>query len=283
MPHPLFSRYIGIDYSGAATPESRLRGLRVYLANGTSEPEEIRPESAHPQWHWTRHALADWLAMRLKENVPTLVGIDHGFSFPLCYFDTYHLPPDWSQFLNDFQTHWPTDQPGIRVEDVRRGRAGDGAARQGNATWRRCAEIRTREAKVRGGGEQPGIPVEGRTPRAKSVFHFGVPGSVAHSTHAGLPWLRFLRRQTAGRVHWWPFDGWTIPAGKTVVAEVYPSLWSCRWPRDGRTQDQHDAFCAAAWLQQADRNGALAELFTPALTAQQRADAAFEGWILGVS
>jgi hypothetical protein len=31
-----------------------------------------------------------------------------------------------------------------------------------------------------------------RAGAAKSVFHFDVPGSVAKSTHAGLPWLRYL-------------------------------------------------------------------------------------------
>ncbi|OLN29461.1 hypothetical protein DVDV_1139 [Desulfovibrio sp. DV] len=227
--------------------------------------------------------MAQWLLDRLKESTPTLVGIDHGFSFPLCYFDQYHLPPDWSQFLNDFQRHWPTDQPGINVQSLRPGGADNDEARQGNATWRRCAEIRTREAKVRGGGEQLGIPVERRTPRAKSVFHFGVPGSVAHSTHAGLPWLRTLRTKAGERVHWWPFDGWDIPAGKTVVAEVYPSLWSGLWPREDRTQDQHDAYCTAAWLQQADQDGTLASFFQPNRTDTERAIAAFEGWILGVS
>ena len=28
---------------------------------------------------------------------------------------------------------------------------------------------------------------------AKSVFHFDVQGSVAKSTHAGLPWIKALR------------------------------------------------------------------------------------------
>jgi hypothetical protein len=30
---PAFERYVGIDYSGAQTPKSSLRGLRVYAAN----------------------------------------------------------------------------------------------------------------------------------------------------------------------------------------------------------------------------------------------------------
>jgi hypothetical protein len=32
LPH--FNRYIGIDYSGAVTPESSCKGLRVYVAGG---------------------------------------------------------------------------------------------------------------------------------------------------------------------------------------------------------------------------------------------------------
>jgi hypothetical protein len=40
---PLFSRYIGIDYSGAETPTSSLKGLRVYLAESEQPPFEAPP------------------------------------------------------------------------------------------------------------------------------------------------------------------------------------------------------------------------------------------------
>jgi len=39
------------------------------------------------------------LAEKLSERQPTLVGIDHGFSFPLRYFEEHGLPLDWSFFL----------------------------------------------------------------------------------------------------------------------------------------------------------------------------------------
>ena len=48
---------------------------------------------------------------------------------------------------------------------------------------------------------------------------FDVQGSVAKSTHAGLPWLRHLRRECKRSVHFWPFDG-GIPEGSSVVAEI---------------------------------------------------------------
>ena len=30
---------------------------------------------------------------------------------------------------------------------------------------------------------------------------------MAKSTHAGLPWLRYLRRECKRNIHFWPFDG----------------------------------------------------------------------------
>jgi hypothetical protein len=51
---------------------------------------------------------------------------------------------------------------------------------------------------------------------------------------------------------------------------------------EGRTGDQRDAFCIAAWLARADRGGTLAGLLKPDLSLAERAVAQIEGWILGV-
>lgn len=257
-----FHRYIGIDYSGARTPTESLKGLRVYLADAASPPREVPPPPS-PRRYWTRRGAAEWLAARLSEDTPTLVGIDHGFSFPLQYFKRHRLPHDWPAFLDDFQSHWPTDQDHVYVDFVRDGMTGNGGARTGNSRWRRLTEYRAGSAK--------------------SLFHFDVPGSVAKSTHAGLPWLRYLRHHVGHAVHFWPFDGWGLPGGRSVVAEVYPALWSGTFEREGRTNDQHDAYAVAAWAQRADRDGRLAAAFDPSLTPGDRATAQIEGWILGAT
>src|ERR1019366_2466599 len=95
---PQFARYIGIDYSGAVTPESSCKGIRVYVAEGIGTPEQIQPPSS-PRLYWTRRGLAEWLCEELAADTPTIVGIDHGFSFPIEYFDRYGLPRDWPNFL----------------------------------------------------------------------------------------------------------------------------------------------------------------------------------------
>jgi len=256
----LFQRYIGIDYSGAQTPRDSLPGLRIYQATQLSAPEEVPPPPS-PLKYWTRREIADWLVAQISTGERTLVGIDHGFSFPLKYFQRHKLPLLWPEFLADFQQHWPTDE-NIYVCFVRDGICGNGSARCGDPRWRRLTEV--------------------RTGRAKSVFHFDVPGSVACSTHAGLPWLLYLRKHLGTRLHFWPFDGWDVPTQSSAIAEVYPALWNRQLPQENRTRDQHDAFTIAACLRQFDCDGTLPRLLSPQLSATDRATAGIEGWILGV-
>jgi hypothetical protein len=257
-----FDRYIGVDYSGAQTPGTSLGELRVYVASWEESPIEVQPPTSRRKY-WTRAGIAAWLSERLlQDHLATLVGIDHGFSFPAAYFHEHKLPPDWTSFLEDFQRHWPTDED-IYVDFVRDGVFGDGAARSGNPRWRRLTERRARGAK--------------------SVFHFDVQGQVAKSTHAGLPWLLYIRRQAGNQVHFWPFDGWNAPSGRPVVAEVYPALWSTLYPREARNSHQHDAYSICAWMRETDCDGSLAQFMSPRLSGDERKIAEIEGWILGVT
>jgi len=257
----MFSRYIGIDYSGAETADSSCRGIRVFMAEDSKESMQVQPPSS-PRRYWTRRGLAEWLCGELAAEIPAIVGIDHGFSFPIEYFDRHRLPRDWPNFLLDFQKHWPTHEPHTYVDFIRVGEVGNGLNRMGENTWLRLTER--------------------WTATAKSVFLFDVQGSVAKSTHAGLPWLLYLRNWCKRPIHFWPFDGWEIPEGKSVVAEVYPALWMRRFEREGRDGDEHAAYAAASWLQRADRDGSLGGFLNPNLTAEERGIAKIEGWILGV-
>lgn len=256
---PLFERHIGIDYSGAETPSRGLPGLRVFQSIAGGMPAEARPVDGKK--NWSRRGLAHWLAEELASAPPTIVGIDHAFSFPLAYFVAHGLRRDWPAFLDDFQAHWPTDDE-IYVDFVREGLCGRGGLRQGNPRWRRLTDT------ICG---------------AKSPFHFDVPGSVAKSTHSGLPWLRFLRNKLAHRVHFWPFDGWLPTPGRSVVLEIYPALWNRGVPTAGRDSHQQDAWCSALWLAAQDTAGHLAEYMNPPKEAETAVLGRFEGWILGTA
>jgi hypothetical protein len=255
----MFERTIGIDYSGAETADASLKGLRVYQTILDGDVQEVLPPSG-PKKYWTRRGLAEWLAKELDGSVPTIVGVDHAFSFPMRYFERHLLEPDWPSFLNDFCAHWPTDQPHTYVDFVRHGKVGNGPARTGERRWRRLTE----EA----------------TGSAKSVFHFDVQGSVAKSTHSGIPWLRHVR-QARPKLHFWPFDGWNVAAGSSVIAEAYPRLCSANYPREDRTPDQHDAYSIARWLQEGDLNGDLGVALAAPEPDAVAATGKVEGWILG--
>ena len=259
MEKPKFSRYVGIDYSGAKTPTSNLPNLQVYMAEGEKKPKESCESR-------TRKGVAEWIVKELSKDEPTLVGIDHAFSFPIRSFERYDLKydraeRDWPKFLNDFQQHWPTDK--YSVECVRKSKVGNGAARKGNSRWLRLTEKRARGAK--------------------SVFQFNVPGQVAFATHAGIPWLRDMRGQLGRRVHFWPFDGWRIQAGRSAIVEVYPTLFSHCFAPENRNTDQHDAYSVAAWMSESDHNGRLAEFLKPTLSPDEKKRARIEGWILGAA
>lgn len=257
----LFGFYLGIDYSGAKTPASRLTGIQVYMSEPDREPTAFLP--AGRTGKWSRKDLASALRDLAAagrgggSRTPFIVGIDHGFSFPDSYFGR-HVLGDWDAFLDDFCKHWPTDREGSAVNSLRKDNPRTGEPDEFRLT-------------------------EKWTSSAKSVFQFDVPGQVAPSTHAGIPWLARLRRERRDQLHFWPFDGWDVPLGKDVIAEVYPSVFRNRYPRVGHTADEQDAYAIARWLQEADGRGILDRYFHPPLTEDEKHVAKREGWILGVA
>lgn len=256
---PAFERYIGIDYSGAKHADASLPGIRVFEARHTQPPTEITPPKGTRKY-WTRRGLANWLIRELTDSTPTLVGIDHGLSFPLQYFETNKVPLDWDAFLEDFHHHWPTDQLNSTVDSIRDRLRIENPARLGSPKWRRLSEV----------------PL-----RAKSVFHFDVPGSVAKSTHAGLPWIYSLRK-TLPKLHFWPFDGWLIPSRHSALAEAYPATLKAFQPNSQNllSQDQADAYAIANWLQFADQHNQLNQALAPPENPHFAKTAKVEGWIL---
>lgn len=254
----IFEAYIGIDYSGAKHSLSRIKGLQVSKATVDVEPMKVESPAGRTR-NWCRQEIAHWCLAQFNGDAPVIIGIDHGFSFPLNYMQRYRIG-SWDQFLDDFQKHWPTDQDDNSVESLRTGNP-----RTGSHTEFRLTEKWTTSAQ--------------------SVFKLDGAGTVGKSTHCGIPWLRFLRRQTDyrnSRPHFWPFDGFDIPPNTSVIAEIFPSVFRRRYPRHDATVDEHDAMCAAQWLKDMDARGHLGTYFRPPLTEDALEIARLEGWILGI-
>ncbi|TWU56265.1 hypothetical protein [Rubripirellula reticaptiva] len=259
-----FDLCIGVDYSGAKTPVTRSKTLQVYASHRGEEPSRVSSPSSSDKSsrNWCRREIACWLADQVNQGNRIIAGIDHGFSFPISYFERYGLE-SWPQFLADFVEYWPTDQDHVHVSEVR-------------------GHNNSFESKRTGTNKEFRL-TERWSSSAKSVFQFDVQGSVAMSTHAGIPWLHQLKSELADRIHFWPFDGWDPPEDKSVIAEIYPSIFKNRYPRLDRTCDQQDAYSVAKWLSETSRSGFLNRYFNPPLNDKERTCAELEGWILGIS
>ena len=103
--HLSFERFIGIDYSGALRHRLRVsKGARVYEADDATEPQEIAPPRGSAKY-WTRRGIAEWLVAKCSMQTQTLVGVDHGFSFPLQLSNATVYLLDGPYFLDDSQQH----------------------------------------------------------------------------------------------------------------------------------------------------------------------------------
>ena len=250
---PDFLQYIGVRYSGRKDPGDSISEIKVFAGVEDHELFQERNQG-HKSGRWNRRDLAEWLLAKITEGDPVIVGLDHAFSFPQSYMDRNELR-SWDQFLRDFEENWPTRESSVR--DLL-----PGNPRTGNPDEHRLTGVWT------------AFP--------KSVFQFDIQDSLAKATHAGLPWIGYLRR-ARDKAHFWPFDGWQVPEGKSVVAEVRPARLRHRFHRDGLDRAEQDAYAICAWLRERDQLGLLRPYFTPPLSDAEKERAALEGWILGVA
>lgn len=250
----LFDVCVGVDYSGAVGPSDRISGLKVFRSEGKAQPIQVLSTCNQ---RWSRRLVAEYLRHWLSGPHPSIIiGIDHAFSFPKMSLERYDLG-SWDAFLDYFREIWRTDERSVEA-----------AMNQGAPILGESGLLRLTDRW---------------TSSAKSVFTLDGPGQVGKSTHAGIPWLWHLRRQLGNLVHFWPFDGFKVPEGKSVIAEVYPALFKKRYSVDSCLEGHElDAYAVCRWLQERDELGFLAQYFTPLLSPQEAEIALLEGWILGI-
>ncbi len=271
----LFHVYIGIDYSGAEKPDSRIKGLAVAVAREdqpfqlllppVSDRRSTRPVAAAKQALWSRRLVYEWLLHELYHSRQRIVvGLDHGLSYPLSQLQRLGLQ-DWDTFLQWSQRTWQTSRLTMKQSKEQ--------ADYINSTDKRLVE---REF----------------IPSTKSVTDLdrvsGMQGAVSYSTHTGLPWIYRLRKwQRRGlKIHFWPYDGLVVPEDRHVITEAYPSLYRRRIQPDAAyeplSEHERDAAYIADWLQARDRAGALMSYLELATLSQQEQQLALlEGWVLG--
>ena len=232
---PNFMRAIGVDYSGAQTPKSSLSGLEVFCAEGAGEPCEILPPPS-PREYFTRIEVAQWLLARLREH-----------SDPGRRRSQLFIPGRVFQEIPIGAEIGPVSSTTF---------AGTGQPMKKTPTWISFATVTAASAPLDAGNSRWRKLAERRC-GAKSSFHFDIPGSAAKSTHAGLPWLRYLRQRLVGRVPFLAVRRLDAAARPLGHRRGLPSPMRFR-PRQNFTPDQRDAYNVALWLSREDREGRLA-------------------------
>lgn len=250
--HPAFRLFIGMDYSGAGEPARPQPGLKVAIAAPGEWPRIV--PGPHRNGQWCRKSLFEWLVETERNGRPALIGIDHALGLPASWMKSRGVRT-WPALMR-----WVVETLRTDLRPVRHAREELDFPTPAEG-WRLC---------------------DRRTPGAKSLFHFDVPGTVASSTLAGLPWIAHWRQLARKHILFWPFEGWMPAPGQSMVAEVFPTLWRGLQSPAGLCEHARDAWVVSRWLETTCTTGRLREFLHPRLTPAERAAARREGWILGM-
>ena len=294
MPHPNFTHYAAIDWSGAQG--ERHHGIAVALC----APGDEAPQLVRPGHRWSRQEVLDWLIHEAPAN--TLAGFDLGIS--LAHADAQAFFPGWPQSPADARSLWAlvdeicdvephlgvssfVDHPQIAPYFRRHGgREGSRFNPDGSPGGR--GRLRITESQQAQTGCQP-------------TSNFNLVGA-AQVGKGSLSGMRLLNRLPPD-IAVWPIDP-LPPTGKLVV-EIYTTIAAMAGGRRASaskirthaeldtvlanlasqplnpsgpiTDHAADALITAAWLRQ---NAHRTELWHPKALNDEIART--EGWTFGV-
>jgi hypothetical protein len=313
---PVFSSYLGIDWSGAKAKHHA--GLQLAIAKpGKAVPRRMRPPVGR---YWSRCQVRELLIEHADAAVgksPVLAGIDFAFSHPLRVKQSADLSVDDAIGV-DAKSYFPgaEDSPKTAtdlwalVEKVNHNQPDlYGGAMFRHPKWGEYylapPDYKARYYRSCRRRTEIASHAAGRSP--SPTFKAVGADNVSTGSLAGMRLLHQLKQHLGERLSIWPFDDIVDGKTKLVLVEVFPSLYFYRlgmvpakkgaadpaflnralaaydskgvkpnFTPMGNDADEADAIIAAAAL----RYFNIASGFT--LPAAGMAIARREGWIFGV-
>lgn len=271
----MFERWVGIDWSGAAT-----RSERVNLAVARGDSRELELELVHPpsaKRKWTRNEALDFLFELLKHPEPHLIGVDAAFGFPAGFARAWIGVEDWTAMVKEFGR---LEREHGRARDVAaaiNGQFEGGPFRFNESRNDRRFYLAHDVAYFR--------QTDLLTPQCLSAFYMGSGAAVGFHTITFLACLSELieareRREVDFQV--WPFEGGL--RGVHTFAEVYPALLEAPDGTGELSGDERDAMKIVHFLREGHYVFEIQSFnMGRHLDFRLEEQIASEGWILGPS
>ncbi|MEQ8602837.1 MAG: hypothetical protein RIB45_05925 [Marivibrio sp.] len=298
MSAPLFTRYLAVDWSAAATPKRGADSIWIAEVARDADGRVRRIVLENPP---TRDAatarLIEIARARLAGGQRVLIGFDFPFGYPRGTAAALGLAGglEWRKLWAriDAALQDGPDNANNRFDVA----AGLNADLTGEAFpfWgcpeaRASTRLKVRGRRARGPDDLPERRmVEGRVRRTQPVWKLAGVGAVGGQALTGIPRVWAIRTDAAlaFRAQIWPFEtGLTHrPDGDLILAELYPSLVEPE-AIAGKPKDAGQVSAVAKALARLDAAGDLGRLFAgdPTLSPEERADVEREeAWILGVA
>jgi hypothetical protein len=283
-----FDAFIAIDFSGSK--HSYLQKKHIVFAETEHKLASTAIKSGFTRFTVILH-LMERLQYHTKKRNRVLLGFDFCYSFPRgLWYSLTNTREVWGAMIKGMAEGF-SGLPPIIEEPLSNARLWAELANKKITQSLNCPSgpfwganfIQARNPKFFGRSDLPFSEyriVEKRLPRCKSVFKIGGQGSVGLQSLCGMPLLARLQSlclQEGTPLHAWPFEGWDFEK-KNVLVEWYPAIYNIN-----RKSDENDAIACVEWAKSADAQGSLTRYFHPDLSATEKAQAEFEGWILGVA
>jgi hypothetical protein len=265
----LFDRVIVVDWSGRASPSSRLPSKdAIWIGACDAEGER-------QTYHRSRADALAFLSRDLAQGGRQLIGFDFPMGYP-AGFARRLVGQDDARKLHRWLSDRIIDGPDnannrfdvAEAINLQLGRRGPFWGCPKGRPRVHLSPLKTVDYAALGLREKRRVEIE--NPPAKSVWQLMGAGSVGSQALLGIPAVHRLAKATGAAI--WPFE----PVGALTLAEVYPSLLAGAVAEAGDPiPDRAQVRLLARALFKLAAAGSLAALF------DAPAEAAEEGWILG--
>lgn len=283
----LFDVYIAVDFSGSKSRVQQMHGIAI-AENERGAHSRVQTDT------FTRKEVVSYLLERIihhnANGKRVLCGFDFQYSFPKGFWSALTgLPETWTNILQGM-VEGVADLPPITEEPESNARKW-----ANNANQRIALLLQTKAGPFWGPhffqGTDPKFSfshasfeefrlVEKRIKGCKPIFKIGGLGTVGLQSLCGMPYLPHIRTvclERHIRLHCWPFDGWRPQGSAHSLVEWYPAIQN-----QGQKSHGNDALACVEWARDMDDQGRLSTYFVPRLSKPEKAQAALEGWVLGI-